>query len=421
MDIKEFFDIHTEKNTLNSVLEGVSQSCYAETDVEIHEFVKILLNKLLESNEKIKYNYLQSGGLSTTFSKQKDVDKKQSYCTDFNAMLNNIIALLGYEFSKYLIYLSTLKHLLEKIIKMFDNAISYDELLFLVSCIENLYKLGENSQEGETLKVSSDFPYKKYIYSTMNRLRHTSTLSYDTKIEDSSLKDEMFNQKKDKLNIDIKSGSVINFEKDKRELSKMFQQLLEYTDYQPYVVSSIDKLCINLGNFNVGYDGSFLKLFDMLYRENYSDVPRDFLEPVIYSKVLPHIDYIKEMEIGSCDPYLEALRLYYKKTYSDIYKMLNTLEDDIEINEVDVTAGMYEYLAHVTLNLFIQLTKILANNQMIQIYFGKSTRIQFTQILISIYGCLPKLQTFTESQKNVLHYFMLSKKTLYDSLNIINK
>jgi hypothetical protein len=444
MDLREFLNVHISNNTIGNIIEGVGQSTFADTNINIYELVKNILSKLLMSNEKQRiYNQLQSGGIVVPAVKKNETDKKQSYCTDFNLILNNLLALLGYEFSKYLMYLSTLKHHIKKITLMLKNSSSYEEILYLITCMENIYKLGESSLTGESLMIGKEFDYKKYIltsdkYTTSDFIFQTESpmkrpsfsgielvspsneIAYQQNVSSQNGKN-IFSQLKTKLDIVIKSGSIINFEKDKELWLNMFDEMISCTSFQGYIINTIDELCINLGNFDVGYDGSFLKLFDMLYRENYTDIPRDYVEPKIYLKVLPHITYLKELEIGSCDIYLNALNKYFRKIYNETYKSLSSVSSTIEVFKIDVTDNMYEYLSHISLNLFVQITRNIANNQVIQTCFGKSTRIQFIQILTAVHGCLPKLQSFTESQKNTLHYFLLSKKTLQESFNIMNK
>jgi len=383
MDLKEFINLHIEKQTIGNIVEGVSQSTFADTNVNIQELVKLMLAKLLVGTG----------------------DKKQSYCTDFNTILNNLLALLGYEFSKYLMFISTMKYHIGKIVLLLKDTSSYEEILYFVTCIENMYHF---------LTIDDKFDYKKYIL--MNDKIHTGEMViHSTKIKD------LFAQLHNQLDIVIKSGSIINFEKDKGNWIEMFNDMLSCTNFQNYTINTIDELCINLGNFDVGYNGSFLKLFDILYRENYADVPREYVEPKIFTRVLPHIDYLKELELGSCENYITALHQYYKKMYYETYKSLSSVESTIEVFKVEVTDDMYDYLSHVSLNLFIQISKHIANNQIIQTIFSKSTRIQFVQILTAIHACLPKLSEFTESQKNTLHYFLLNKKILQETYySIIN-
>lgn len=411
MDLKEFIKIHIKKNTIGNIVEGVGQSSFADSDVDVYELVKNMLNKMLAENKP--YYHLQSGGLISTALKKSELEKKQSYCTDFNLLINNILVLLGYEFTKYLMFLSTLKHHIRKILLLLGQSMDYEDIAKHIKCIENLYKLKN------VLTVEKEFNYKKYL--TINS---TTRNPLDFNINDDIDKDivgEIFDNLNHHLDVVIKNNSLVTFDKDKRNWIQMFSEMLLFTKYTNYKVNTIDEFCLNLGIYDIGYEGSFLKLFDILYRENYADIPREYVEPIIFTKVLPHMDYLKSLEIGSCDNFPTDIRKYFEKMYINTYRTLNYVPEDVEVSPVEISNHFYDYLSHVSLNLFVQLTKNIAQNQQIQTCFGKSTRIQFVQILTALHGCLPKFCSFTNSQNDTLHYFLLGKKTLQESYNIAIK
>jgi hypothetical protein len=120
MDIKQFLLYHKKNGTLDSVMEGVEKSTFVDSNPDVLGLVKPVLNKLnLENCDESKTD--------------KKTEKKQSFCTEFNQMNNNILALLGFEFSKYLFFIFGVKHIAKKFVEKIPDATSYSEILEYVT------------------------------------------------------------------------------------------------------------------------------------------------------------------------------------------------------------------------------------------------------------------------------------------------
>ena len=337
-------------------------------------------------------------------------------------MIINILGLLGSEFSKYLIVLFGAKQMIKREIQSISEAQNYETILKHVINIKNFINLGDfddYAKLDETFEPPIDIReefYDKYcqpIASSSNEEQNYYQLEVKT-----NRKLLVFNQLINEIKQLIKSENVLSFEDDRDEWCAMLNELLDNMILKTYYVNNIDELCLSLGPWNICYDKSFLKMFEILYKESFADIPYE-----LWSSYKPHIRYIEnELKLDiKCSKYLTSFNKYYHKIYDETLKSvcekLNTANGDI-LN-ISITDEMYELLSDVTFNLFVNISKKIANNQLTYAYFGKSTRIQFIQMFQALMDCSPRLYLFTESQRMVLHYILLSKKVIKESIQII--
>jgi hypothetical protein len=215
----------------------------------------------------------------------------------------------------------------------------------------------------------------------------------------------------DEISDQQKNKSMINFERDKQKWICQLKEMFNNIILNEYVVDSVDDLVLNLGPFSVGYDESFIKYFEILYKESFADIPRE-----LWIKCKPYTEYLRLLNIESVSNYKTNLIRYFKNVYNDTLKSM--LEMSTEILNVEITNFMFEYLADITINMFINLAENLATIQTTSFTFGKSTRIQFFQIFNAFLNCSPRLKKFTQAQKNTIHYFLLTNKVLQESNQI---
>lgn len=415
MDLRQFIQIHEKNGTLEYVSGGFQKSQYIESSNDTVNLIKQILNKLIVINDKQKiYSQLQSGGLASHVTQSKsDANKKQSFCTEFNIMVANILGLIGFEFSKYLFFLFGVKHFLTKLVDEIDSASNYEEIDMLVKYIRNLMSLGyEKGDMPVPIKIDSGFSLDNYI-------EHLSveeqTIDYFSATNQTTA-EILFNWLLKDIKLHIKSENIVTFEEDKSKWHHMLSDMIDHLDLCTYVVENVNDLIINLGKFNICYDKSFIKMFEILYNESFADIPYEF-----WGSYKPHVTYIeKELKLDvKCNKYTDNFNKYFHKIYDDTLKSaMEVLGSDVL--KVEVTNGMYELLSDITLNLFINISRKISNNQLVYAYFGKSTRIQFIQVFQAIMDCAPRLQLFSTSQRAMLHYILLGDKVLADSIKIVD-
>jgi hypothetical protein len=228
------------------------------------------------------------------------------------------------------------------------------------------------------------------------------------------VKERFFQDIFSNINEQIKSKSVVNFDSDKQLLIEKLTTLNSTLVLNEYIVNNIDDLVLNLGSFNVGYDESFLKCFEILYKESFADIPRE-----LWYCRKPYQDFINSLKLESCNAYHANILKYFKNIYNETLCSFKEIAPEKDILKVEITNVMYDTLVDITLNLFVNMAKNLALSQMSSFCFGKSTRIQFVQVCNAFLACSPRLKNFSKAQINVLHYFLLTSKTLQESKQIL--
>ena len=502
MDLKKFIETNIELGYISSVLGGIENSAFYPENIDISQFIKHLLDKSDADKQQI-YSQLQSGGISETQLNAGVIKKKLSFCTDFPIIVNNIIALLGFDFAKHLICLFTLPKRLKSLIDEFPRLKSYEECKLYIRYIYNIVSL-KNEGDESVFDISDSFKPVK-----MTAFEDDSVLNYDSHIGKLKFLDDILS----KIDTLISHKNLVLLNKDKQEWHKILLNMMDNITINDYEIKNVDDLCVYINDFDVGYKGSFIKQFNMLYRENYSEISPDILSEEYIEKHKPHIDYLNEINFENYNAYLSSFNRYFKNVYKLCYKTLfpkndsvnngdetgddaesdgengdkdgdeksnkkvddksgddksddksddekdsNSTDDenkdtekddkksdsktskDKKNNKVDSSTKMdngectkeelmninimqefYDQLTQITLNLFIRITKNIAASQSIQSYFGKSNRVQFIQIMSAIMSCQPRAEDFTESQREAIHYYLLTSKLLNDSYSMLSK
>lgn len=431
MDLKQFIQTHKNNGTLDSIIDGFEKSSFVEPNSDTSVLIKSILSVLIsdEDGDKQKiYNQLQSGGLANAKSGKTEISKKQSFCTEFNQMVINILGLLGSEFSKYLFVLMGAKHMIAQEINAIAESQDYNSILKHIINIKNFMSLGDVDDYSNTeelnyrCEASSNFEtpididdeFFEEFYLEQETSENQNYLEIEVK---SNKKNNMFNQLISEIKQLIKSENILSFEDDRQEWCQMLEEMLSHIILKTYHINSIDDLCLNLTGINVCYDKSFIKMFEILYKESFADIPYD-----LWSTYKPHISYIeKELKLDiKCSKYLTNFNKYFHKVYDETLKSVVEKIPQEDVLKINVTDKMYELLSDITFNLYVNISKKISCNQLTYAYFGKSTRIQFIQMFQALMDCSPRLYVFTKSQRMTLHYILLSKKVINESIKIVN-
>ena len=157
MDLKQFIQTHKNNGTLDSIIDGFEKSSFVEPNSDTSVLIKSILSVLIsdEDGDKQKiYNQLQSGGLANAKSGKTEISKKQSFCTEFNQMVINILGLLGSEFSKYLFVLMGAKHMIAQEINAIAESQDYNSILKHIINIKNFMSLGDVDDYSNTEELN---------------------------------------------------------------------------------------------------------------------------------------------------------------------------------------------------------------------------------------------------------------------------
>lgn len=427
MDLREFIKIHMKNNTLDTVSKGFQNSHYIDNINDLILMIKTLLGKMLVDVEKQKnLNQLQSGGIATHFlNSPSQQAKKQSFCTEFPIMINNILGLLGFEFSKYLFVLFGAKKYIARLIDDISEAMSYEDIEKSIVYIRNMLLLGtahrdNKIEDGEnvlyreqSLVLDEDFDISRYITKIHN---DDDSINYFTSTSTESTEQALMEYLLNDVALHIKSENIISFDADKARWLEILNDMLVHLVPKTYIVNSVNDFVINLGQFNICYDKSFWKLFDILYMESFADIPYEF-----WNTTKPYVDYIeRELQIDmNCSKYQFMFNQYFRRIFDNTCK---TAKDDLKFSflEVIVTDNMFDRLSDIAFYLFLNICRKITNSQVIYTYFGKSTRIQFIQLFQAFVDCAPRMHSFSKSQLAFLHYILLSDKVIIDSIKVVN-
>ena len=421
MDLRKFIQYHQSHNSLDSVCHGFEVSSFIDPTNEIPALVKQILSspKLTSDLDKQKLlNQLQSGGVAQNKTEKTQTQKKQSFCTEFNQMILNILGLIAFDFSKYLYFLFGMEKLIEREIKYISEARTYKEILDHVTYISNIFALGEKESNTSPIDISEDF-YTTYYSETEYKSLFGSDEAIDRQyvtLEIKSKKRILFDNLIDTIRKLVKIENIISFEDDKREWVDLLNTILSHTVLGTYNINNIDDLILNLGPYDVCYDKSFIKMFDVLYDESFAQIPSD-----LKMNYFPHIDFInKELNIETkCSNYLNGFSAHFNKIYLETLKSVEEVMDSDKILTINISKEFYDRLSNITLNLYVQLCKKIANNQQVYAYVGRSTRIQFSQVLNALMDCTPRNTLFTRSQFATIYYILLSRKVLNESVHVV--
>ena len=426
MDLKKFILYHKQHDSINSIVDGFEKSSFIDSSNEIPILVKQILSspKLMGDLEKQKHiNQLQSGGVASTKTEKPETQKKQSFCTEFNQMMLNILGLLGFDFSKYLYFLFGMKRILIREIDYIKQSKTYEEILTHMNYIRNIFSLGETSSTLPTDETPIDIDdeffttyYDESEYNTIfGRSNDSNSVDYNS-LEVKSKKNILFDYLVKSIQRLVKIENILSFEEDKAEWVDLLENIIQHLIIHSYNIDTIDDLILNLGPYNVAYDKSFIKLYDILYDESFAQVPQEFR-----ATYLPHILFI-ERELGldiKCMKYLTEFNKYFHKTFDETLKSVMEVCEVDDIMKINISDAFYERLSNIALNLYVQLCKKIANNQQVYTYVGRSTRIQFSQVLSAMMDCAPRNCLFTKTQFETIYFILLSRKVMIESVKIV--
>jgi len=399
---KEFVEFYNSKNTIEPSLKLNTQT----------GTTKIVTSTPVTTKRKtIKKAVTKTTKVSTDEKDKKDV-KTITFGSDIKIQLNNLIGLLGYEFSNSIIFVSFLPVIVNQLIESIRNAEEYKSIYKTVIKIVNIYRFNNSSifVDDNDYKIDDG----------------KLTIKIDDKL---TTNEERFKEIFAYLKIKIGKNSLVNLEDDKNTIISKLRTIVENTKTNTCYIKSVDNLCINLENTKLCYRGYFLKIWEILFKETYADyfeyenVYPKFKQdlesdmnrieaPLItaMSKEIPNISQIYAKHINIIKEYFKYL---YKKAKSVIYDN----DERVSIINIVIEEYFYEHLGAIFLNMLNILAKNVVSMHQYINAINKSVKLQFIELFQGLRQTSPRLYTFDESQLMILHYILLTKKSIDDFLN----
>lgn len=370
------------------------KSSYVPKEEMVASLIKDLLVKLMSQPTAMNYKLTLSGPIV----EQNKSDKKQSFCSEFNQMIKNIIGLIGFEFSNFLMTHMGAIVLARKMTKDMKEASSYEEMLQILDCIYN------------TLKPFNGTTFE-FEVAPKSETRVCSAVLTDPV-------DALFDAERRSLNACIASKNITRFHQDRTDLVNKIEELIDNIKLINKHINSIDKLVIlNMGKYTVLYDGSFIKLFEILYKSVHADNPRfneTNLSTINQFNVVE--TYINKTLQGSvrAESYVEYLNKYFNEVfYTTAQAMLEDelIKDDVSKINIGLTAIITKSLAKITLTALVRLTKLINKKNDSLRMTSTPSRVQFAVILEALHSLPPGIDCdYTLFQEYVLYYILSCEK-----------
>lgn len=378
VDIESFLRYHIINNRFDIIKYGIEKSEF-NPGIPFHTICQIML----EQREYSLFN-LSLTGLPRKFNNKQKITFDKS----FDLVVDNIQSIFNYEISKYLLFQINSDILLNRIIdKIATDGIQLKNMkqyfkLWLTIYNKYKYRLIDDSIDGNKL---NEFMSK--IEQTPFYQKHKPIKNSVSSIL-SGIMDDL-NELNDKV-----LSTIIEIKEVSLNILKL---VMEYSIKQStnITINSIDDLIIDstdnvqLNEFDVGYQGSFLKLWRNYYLSNPNN-----------SKI------IKEYKLENTINELST-RLY--DYYINLIMMFKKLHPTYEI---EFTQKFILELFNIIIDFYIHLGMEMAEEHAENKCFAQSSKMHFKTLFVSLKRIIAKNETYDESQLLVLHYVLLTSEKL---------
>ena len=323
-----------------------------------------------------KRNYSLYNVTLTGLPRKYNNKQKITFDKSFNILIDNLQVLFNFEISKYILFKIHSDVLLNRII----NTLSQDNLninvfkqyfnLWFVIYNKFSYIIDKNKIEAFNEEIKKTQFYSKH--SNMNLQYIITNLIKDL---------DQIDNKNLLMLIEIKEESL-----------KILKLILKYSCKinKNIIVNGIDDLVIdNLNEFDIGYRGSFLKIWKKYYESN----PKN-------NEIIKKYDLklILEELVQRMSDYYTQLLIKIKSKYPDY--------------EIEFTRNFLSEIINIMFDFYIHLGMEMAEEYAINKCFGQSSKMHFKTLFVSLKRLIVKNESFNESQLLLMHYTLLTSEKL---------
>lgn len=373
MNARKFFTHFIQNNQLDSIRDSFQQSQFNCNSIKISEIVKTILLKYEYADLECQQNGMPGDKISLE-------DKKMSYCTNFDILIDNMLGVFGYEFCKYILFKINGINILNKYLNMIN--VKSNSFNSFEDYIKNFMTLFSSMN----FKIKDQKKFEEDCKKTKFYLKHKSIQIND-----------IFKG----INKDIfcERNNIINFMEIKNGSLEILRVILNNVYNNKIVINTLNELILDFGSLDIdiGYNGSFIRLATRLYETNpYND------------EVL--MKYELKTKINQT--YLLNLNQWFKNMIEKILKLYPDITLVIE-------EGLLSYLINVIIDYFIFFGHNLAILYNITLGFEKASRIHFKTLYNAILLTVPKYEDYTPSQKTLIHYILLNRNSIQKSIEMV--
>lgn len=369
------------------------KSAFIPAGNDIAILSKDILTALMANSRAVSFKLILSGPIA----QGEKSEKKQSFCSEYNQMMKNIVGLLGFEFSRSIMLRVGTFSTIDRIIEDMKETTSYEELL----------------------------QYTSYIFSTLKPFPNAIYEFIETKAVDSKLNKlvynndpipEFFENERAELRKHIASKNISAFRNNKTELISKIEYFLSTIKSGRMMIECVDNLVtMNMDRYAVLYNGSFIKIFEILYKSLYADNPK-FNETNMqtinqYNLVERYIDGLLMHGNKQSAYYINYLEHYFM----DVFKMTqDALLEDASIAryinrmEIPMPMSLITSLAKITLGAIVRISKLINEKKNMLMLTSSPSRIQFAQVLEAFFCLPPGIDVDWTLDQLVIIYYILS-------------
>ena len=302
MDILKVFETNdVDKKVLLS--QGFQNSEFYNNNISLDTLFKDVINLFIENdkclmfNKQIDYKINPQNGLikqPTTKTTKKTTEKNITYGSDLKIILNNLVGLIGYEFSTSVLLLSLYPTIIRHFIEDIKNVDNYKQMFGIVNTINNAYNICNLTQPNNNNEMF-------YFNNDPNQ--------YITELLT-------------KIQLRISNNNNVSLESDKEECYQTLLSHFENTVFDTLYIKSIDNLCVELGKYKPCYDNYFMKMWELLLKETYADM---YEFDNIYPRFITDINNdLETIEL----PFITLLTRYAQRDVNN-YNIINNINKQI--------------------------------------------------------------------------------------------
>ena len=369
---------------------------------------------------------LATGGIGKRKTKSNvDKDQKWSFCSEIQSMTAGLIGLLKFDMGKHLFNLVGIKKVIQSVINSISTLQSWSDIINVVHSVQNMFYLGN-----DCISLEQGFDVIKYLENPSKCCDNGDKICeyFLADHSSSAMKDVIFTY----IYAYIKnrnSSKSESLNQVKAYIEEIFNDMLLNSTLKSYDIKSVNDLCINLENYDVCYTPSFLKCFEVYYKEgnvdaitgmkSYEDAINLIINPIINEIITNNKQgFAKQLKKIEVPKLVEKLNKYYKEVFFGVRHASIESQEKCLLNVV-CHDEFFQELTNITIFLIIQISRNISAQLITAKYFGESIRIQFTHFFNAILTCSPHCNLLNKYQRNALYWVLCPKKAIEKTLKTL--
>lgn len=388
-----------------------SSSEFAPDNFDACDMVKELLNALIQQKNigSCESKFTSSGQVIS--NSRKTLDKKQSFCSEFKFMMNNVVALCGFEYADILMSNYGLLCYVKNIIDDIEKSNDLKEIETKIRILQNVFTCPTYEWKCD-LTCFGIKPQKasRQLFDINSSISGEATF-LKREMEDILRYFKDFTERNDISKLELTKAKVVE------RLTRIYENI----EKCKIKVQSLNQLCLNLGQkYSVLYEGYFIKVFEMIFKLGYIETTQNLTmeQALSWNYHEKYFDEnVKNNDEKTSAYYLASFERYFEEVFKHTLSALKADEDaetqaNFERVEVVLPTDFHAYLAKILFGAFIMLCKQIMSEVLSLEMTGKTTRIQFIQVFQAIISLSHFIIdfSFTNEQLKVLFYVLQTEK-----------